>query len=299
MKHLDKLGVFFAVAELGSYTRAAEALDISKSTVSRTVSELEDIVGLKLLNRSSRQLALTEEGRQLYERCQSIANEYEGALKELSDKSQRVSGNLRVCLPTFFGQLLVAPKLPAFLAQYKELKVRVDLRHTTISGIDSRTDLAVIFGELNDSSMIARRIADIPQVICATPQYLDQHPGIVVPEDLRAHNSIVLSLPNIPRAQHWSLQDASSRKIYSVEVNECFATNDTYMAKQVMVNHGGVCVLPTYAVKDELEQGVLNAVLDQYTLPRTPVYAVYHSRIQNSPRITVFLDFLEQLLKTQ
>lgn len=298
MQHIDKLRIFHAVAELGSLTRAADYLGVSKSTVSRTVTALEELLAIKLLHRSARQLTLTDEGEKLLRHCESIAGEYQSALDELAGRNQRVSGRLTVCLPTLVGQLLVAPRMQGFMQRYPDLEVSVDLRHTSLLELDSRTELAVIFGELPDSSMIAKRLAEIGHTVCATPAYLEQFGKPAQPEELVVHNCLLLSLPNIRNANRWLFQHRHSHNKKNITLKQCFSTNDTFMAKQMMLGDAGICALPSYAVAQEIEQGRVVSLLDDYALPTTSIYAVYRSRMKNNTRISVFLEFLQTVLSS-
>ncbi|KEQ16549.1 LysR family transcriptional regulator [Endozoicomonas numazuensis] len=293
MKHLNATAIFQKVAQLGSFSQAANALGIAKSSVSRAIVHLEKECGVALLYRNSRRFSLTEEGARLLSHCDVIVSEYETAMAEINQVANQARGLVRVSIPTAIGQTMIAPELPSFLAQHPELSIDMDLSHTSISQLESGIDLAIIFGSLPDSGMVATKLADISVMTCASPEYLEKKGIPAHPQDLADHELLLMNLPNVQKQSHWLFNDNAGQS-HLVPVSGKLTLNDTIALKNVMLNHGGIVALPPYVIADELAQGKVVRVLANYELPRTPLFAVFHDRARTPPKVRMFLDFIKQ-----
>ncbi|WP_062260040.1 LysR family transcriptional regulator [Endozoicomonas arenosclerae] len=293
MKHLNATAIFQKVAQLGSFSQAASALGIAKSSVSRAIVQLEKECGVALLYRNSRRFSLTEEGGRLLSHCEVIVSEYETAMAEINQVANQARGLVRVSIPTAIGQTMIAPVLPSFLAQHPELSIDMDLSHTSISQLESGIDLAIIFGALPDSGMVATKLADISVMTCASPEYLAKHGTPSHPEDLVEHDLLLMNLPNVQKQSHWLFEDKEGQK-HLVPVAGKLTLNDTIALKNVMLNHGGIVALPPYVIAEELAQGRVIRVLKGYNLPKTPLFAVFHDRARTPPKVRMFLDFVKE-----
>jgi len=185
------MGLFVEVVAAGSFSEAGRRRGLAASSVTRSINALEDQLGVRLLNRSTRKLSLTEAGRLYHERSRRIIAEVEDARLSVSQLEAAPRGTLRMNVPVAFGRLHVAPALPTFLARYPGLQVDLSMTDGFIDLVEEGVDLAVRIGELEDSSLIARRLAPNRRVICASPDYLRQAGVPRVPEDLRTHNCLI------------------------------------------------------------------------------------------------------------
>ncbi|MGI9279203.1 MAG: LysR family transcriptional regulator [Endozoicomonas sp.] len=293
MKYLNATAIFQKVAQLGSFSQAASALGIAKSSVSRAIVQLEKECGVALLYRNSRRFSLTEEGARLLSHCEVIVSEYETAMAEINEVANQARGLVRVSIPTAIGQTMIAPELPGFLARHPELSVDMDLSHTSISQLENGIDLAIIFGTLPDSGMVATKLAEISVITCASPDYLAHKGTPVHPEDLMNHELLLMNLPNVQKQSHWLFQDGKGEN-HLVPVSGNLTLNDTIALKNVMLNHGGIVALPPYVIADDLAQGQVVRVLADYDLPKTPLFAVFHDRARTPPKVRMFLNFIKE-----
>lgn len=295
MKHLNATATFLKVAQLGSFTKAAESLDMAKSSVSRTIAQLERELGVTLLYRNARRFRLTEEGERFRQHCEVIANEYECAIADISQRAEQVKGTVRVNIPSAIGQLMIAPALPDFLQQHPEVSIQLDLSHTTISMLEDWVDMAVIFGNLPDSGMVAQLLAEIPIRLYASQSYLDAAGVPEQPEDLSNHQLLLMSVPNLRRNSQWIFTD-SEAQVHSLSVQGSVTMNDALALKGMMLNGGGIVALPPYLVAKELKSGKVAEVLKGFYLPQVPLYAVFHDRKHTPPKVRQFLTFIRQQL---
>lgn len=296
MEHLNAFAIFAKVAELSSFSKAAESLGLAKSTVSKTITELERAHGLRLLYRSPRHLSLTEEGYRLLQHCQTIELQYDQAVAELNRSAAQARGLVRVSAPQLIGQLMLAHKLPALLEQHLDLAVDLDIRHANITHLADHMDLVIIFGELPDSSMVATRLAEVPIILCASPGYLARHGDISTPEELSAHETLLMTLPNLRRPNEWHFTSKRGKR-FRVNVKSRLSMNDTLALKQAMLHDGGIVAVPPYVVAEELAEGTAIQILADYKLPAVPVFAVFHSRSQMPPKIRTLIEFIRQQIK--
>lgn len=298
MEHLNAFAIFAKVAELSSFSKAAESLGLAKSTVSKTITELEQAHSLRLLYRSPRHLSLTEEGYRLLQHCQTIEQQYDQAVAELNRSAAQARGLVRVSVPQLIGQLMLAHKLPALLEQHPDLTVDLDIRHANITHLADHMDLAIIFGELPDSSMIATRLAEVPIILCASPGYLARHGSPSTPDELSAHETLLMTLPNLRRPNEWHFSDKRGKgkrgKRFQVNVKSRLSMNDTLALKQAMLHDGGIVAVPPYVVAEELAEGTAIQILADYNLPAVPLFAVFHSRSQMPPKIRTLIEFIRQ-----
>lgn len=296
MEHINDMVIFAKVAEHSSFSKAAESLGLAKSTVSKAVAALEQAHTVQLLKRSPRKVSLTEEGRRLYKHCQAFAVEYQKAIGELEQSAAQAHGLLRVSVPLLIGQLMLPGKLPQLLDANPELSVDVDISHTNIDRLEDNTDLAIIFSDLPDSAMIASRLAEMDIVLCASPAYLDKYGTPQTPDELAQHSNLLMTLPNLRRPDFWVLKSRNGRE-HPVRVKSRLAMNDTLALKQAMLTGGGIVAMPMYAINNELANGQAVQILANYSLPKIPVYAVYHSRANMPAKVRIMIAFIREQLQ--
>ncbi len=293
MRPLDNLAamaVFARVVEDRSFTRAAGALGCSKSAVSKAVSQLEDRLGARLLNRTTRRLALTEAGTAYYERAARIlaeAAEADSAVSALQDEPR---GTLRVNAPMTFGQRHLAPAIGAFLKHYPELRLDITLTDRFVDLIGEGYDVAVRIAALPDSSLIAAKLAPNRRVVCASPGYLARAGTPHHPQDLRKHNCFGYTYQ--VTGDSWRFM--GPRGPTTVRVTGTLTANNGEILKAAMREGLGLAPVPTFSVADELKSGELVIVLPDYIDAETSVYAVYPQSRHLSAKVRAFVDFLRQ-----
>lgn len=292
MDNLTDIAIFVKVVESGSFSAAADKLDLSRAAASKSVSRLEERLGARLLNRSTRRLSLTEAGTALYGRSRDAL----AALQEAElavDRLQSVPrGTLRVSGPVYFGVHHLTPVLAEFLERYPDVDADVQLDDRLVNIVEEGFDVAIRVTELKDSSLVSRRLAPCRSVVCASPEYWERRGKPLHPEDLAAHNCFVysnLSSPNV-----WRFIDADDRET-AVHVRGNLRFNNTEMARTAALRGMGVIRLPTFYVGDDLREGRLAPVLPDYRVAfQASIYAVYAARDHLPPKVRAFIDFLAE-----
>ena len=294
MESLSDIAVFVHVVRSGSFTAAAEKLDLSKSVVSKYVTRLEDRLGARLLNRTTRRLSLTEVGQAFFERSQRALCEIEEAEAEVSRLQSEPRGELRLSSPMSFGILHVAPLLPAFQVRYPELTVDMVLDDRKTDLVDEGFDLAIRIGELPDSSLVARRLGPCRQVVCGSPEYFARNGVPQSPEDLADHPALTYRYQDAPA--EWRLVDDEGN-FHQVAINGRLQMNNSLALREALLKGAGVTLTPTFVVGADIKAGRLMAVLADYKALEVSIYAVYPQRKHLSPKVCAFVDFLSDQIK--
>lgn len=284
--------VFSTVVETGSFSRAAEQLQLSPTAASRHVAELEKHLGAQLLQRSTRRINLTGVGADYYDRCRLILADVEEAEAQAATAESQPKGLLRISLPHSFGLRYIAPLMPEFCRRYPELRLEFDFSDRTIDLVEEGVDMALrITGELK-TSLVARKLAPADIVCCASPAYLSRNGLPQHPDDLRSHNCLTYSYA--PTANSWLfLRDGRE---HPVQVKGQLRTNNGDMNRLAAIDGLGIILLPAFMVCDELRSGSLVPVLPGYQLPALSVYAVYLPGARRSARVKVMVEYLWQAL---
>jgi DNA-binding transcriptional LysR family regulator len=292
---LVALRSFVAVVESGSFNRAAELLGASTAAVSRRLSGLESALGVKLLNRTTRQLDLTEAGGLFYADVINIFHSFDEAEERLLQARESVKGTLRLAAPLSFGLQCLSPALPHFLKRYPELKVQLQLEDRITDLVADGIDVAIRIGALKDSTLVATRICDIPRIFCASPDYLQQKGEPEHPLDLSKHNCLHYSL--VSSRQEWRFSDTSTAtaKDQALEVNGSLATNNGEVLQDAAIGGVGIVLLPKFIVRDALLDGRLKAILSTYEPKPYGLYAVRPSRQFTPGKVKVMMEYLTEL----
>lgn len=293
MRKIDNLGgitAFVTTAQQGSFTAAAELLGLTKSAVGKSVGRLEDRLGLKLLQRSTRRLSLTPDGEMFLASCQQAIDILEQAEAELTSHGVTPSGRLRVDLPSAFGRQRILPILLAITRQHPSLLLTVTFSERFVDLIEEGIDLVIRIGELADSSgLIARRLTTQKLVICAAPDYLRQYGEPLQPDDLRQHQCIVGFRRNQPIS--WPLYEANGQMLrYTPPPTHELADGDAMLAAALA--GCGLSQLPRWLVGDALRRGELVEVLADYAGGEMPINAVWPKSRQPLPKIRYVVDEL-------
>jgi DNA-binding transcriptional LysR family regulator len=295
MQHLTDIAIFVKVVELASFTAAAEALETSQPVVSKAVTRLEEKLGARLLNRTTRRLSLTEAGSELYRRSAHALKEIENAEHEVARFQTEPRGTLRVSAPMSFSILHLGPFVHEFLQAHPGISVELHMTDQRVDLIEEGFDLAIRFGRLEDSNLVARKFTSCRQVLCASPAYLAKHGTPERPEDLLEHNCIVYSFMMTPR--EWRLSDAGG-ETHVVPVNGTLHSNNGLVNKAAAIAGTGIVLLPTFYIGEEVKAGVLKPVLCAFRPPEVSMYAVYPERRNLMPKVRTFIDALAERFGT-
>ncbi|AXK81157.1 LysR family transcriptional regulator [Pseudolabrys taiwanensis] len=291
MDRLAALEAFVKVAETQSFSEAARRLRASKSVVSRQIAALEAELGARLFQRTTRSMTLTEAGRGYFERASRILADLEDANLSVTQLQATPRGQLRVNAPMSFGLLHLAPALPDFLARYPEVDVALTMNDRFVDLIDEGFDLAVRVGKLEDSSLVARKLAPVRRTVCASPDYLKARGIPQTPDDLTHHDCLCYS--NLSMAHEWRFVTEKGEP-WPVEVKGRLNVNNGDALKIAALRGLGFVNLPSFIVGSELQAGTLVTVLDTYIPQDAILSAVYpHSR-HLSPKVRAFVDFLAE-----
>lgn len=290
--NLLELTVFARVVSAGSLSAAARELDLSLAVVSKRLSALETRLGVRLLQRTTRRQSLTEEGEAFHARCVRILAEVQEAEAAVSRSRDAVTGVLRVTAARAFGRRRIAPLAVAFRLAHPELNVHLTLTDALVDIVDEGFDLAIRFGSLADSSMIARPLAPNFRVLCAAPSYLARRGLPSEPAALAGHDCIVFGEQP---TREWHFQHPGGP--VSVRVTPAFITNDGEAAHTLALAGGGIVQKSIWDVGDDLGNGRLVRVLADYAIPAAPLQAVYANAQHLAPKVRRFVDFCAEKLK--
>lgn len=289
MNPLSDIAVFVRVVESGSFTRAAESLEISKAAVSKYVTRLEQRLGARLLHRTTRRLSPTEAGQALFARSATALAELAEAEHEVAQFTAKPSGMLRVSAPTYFGTTTLAPELRHFRARYPEVTLDFDLSDRLVDLVKERFDVAVRISTLKDSNLVAMRLAPMPLVTVGAPSYFRRRKPPETPADLAAHDCLGYSIVRTP--EEWRFRSPGGQRI-AVRIRSPIRCNNDFALKQFVLDGLGLAVFPRFFVEQELASGRVLQVLADYPAPELAMHAVYETRRHLLPKVRAFLDFL-------
>ena len=289
---MDRLGaiqVFAQVVESGSFAKAAGKLGLSTSAASRHVADLEAHLQTRLLNRTTRRVSLTESGQAFYERAVQLLADLHEAEQEAGRAAIVPRGTIRLTTSVNFGVRHLAPAIADFLAQHKEVRFDVQLADRVVDLVEEGFDLAVRVGTAGAGNLVARKLGETRLVPCASPLYLSAHPPPKTPEDLAAHNCFTYEYVT-PR-NVWRFQDAEGRE-RAVRVTGTLHSNNGDLLAEAAVRGAGIVFEPAFIVGPDVRAGRLVPLLQEYTPPPVPIYAVYPSRKHLSAKVRRFVEFL-------
>lgn len=293
MDRFDEMQAFAAVVDAGSFVRAAEALQVSKTAVSRLVGDLESRLGVRLLHRTTRKLSLTVEGEAFHARCKDLLADVEEAEAEVTSRSDEAVGLLRLNVPVSFGLLHLAPLWPAFMAQHSKVTLDVTLADRIVDLVEEGYDVAVRIARLPSSSLVSRRLTSTRMVLCASPEYLRRQGAPAHPADIALHT--VFSYTLLVAGEHWTFEGPEGP--VSVKVTSRMRSNSGDTCCAAALQHQGIVLQPSFMVSTHLHSGALVEVLPAYRSFELGVYAVYASRKHLTPKVRVLVDFLVQAFR--
>jgi DNA-binding transcriptional LysR family regulator len=295
---LSSLRVFVQVVESGSLSATARARHIAVSSIARQVKALEDSLGTRLLNKTTRRQSLTEAGRMFYDRAKLIIDTYDRAKRDVASFQDAAKGVIRVYLRTSVASAVIVPALPQFLAENPQVTLDLTLGDEHINLLKLHIDVAVFLGNLNDSSMIARRLSPSRRVVCGSPEYFKRHGIPKVPTDLSAHNCLIYRADRY--SEHWHFSSATEK--INVPIRGNLITSSAAALLAASLAGLGIMVAQKWMVAGALNSGQLTQVLPSYTVSPTDddtaLYAVYPHGRGLAPKERAFIDFLIRLFKS-
>lgn len=286
MDTFGTMPVFVAVVESGGFSSAARKLGVSKSAVSKRITQLEDKLGVQLLYRTTRRLNLTEAGEHYFAnavKAMAYAREAEDSVTQLQATPQ---GRLRINIPMSFGRLHIAPLIPEFIELYPGVHVDMVMDDRIVDLVENGFDIAIRGGDLPDSTLIARKLAPIRNVLCASPAYIVQHRMPRTPADLAEHNCLLFSYS----ASEWSFSKQGEAK--TVRVSGRYQVNNSEALREALLQGIGIARIPTFVVGLDIMEGRLVEVLSEYQMPTKMLYALFLKRQHLPAKVRVFIDFV-------
>jgi DNA-binding transcriptional LysR family regulator len=287
MEGFGAIQVFVAVVENSGFSAAARTLGISKSAVSKRINQLEAHLGVRLLHRTTRKLSLTEAGERYFEHAAqalTAAGQAEDAVTELQGEPQ---GNLKISSPMSFGRLHVAPLIPKLLQRYPKLQIDLVMDDRKVDLVAGGFDVAIRAGNLPTSTLIARKLAPLRQVLCASPDYIDRYDRPGTPAELSSHNCLLYSYSS--DANEWTLIGEGGPE--TVTVSGSYQVNNSEALLEALREGIGIGRLPTFVAGPDLKTGRLVKLFESYSLPDFTIYAVFPERQYLPAKVRAFLDF--------
>ncbi len=288
MLDLNTVPVFLAVIEKNSFSGAAKALGLSKSAVSKRVSALEAELGVKLLQRSTRKLHLTEAGERYVTAAEAAMRSLQEAEATATDLQSKPQGLLRVHAPMSFGRVHVTSLLPDFLTAYPQMQVHLEMSDNWAEMIEGNFDLAIRAGNLPDTNLISRKLCDLKSTLCASPDYLKHKDAPLVPQDLRDHNCLTSTHLMLEREWHFE----SGGNVQSVRISGQLSVNNSDALRETLIKGFGIGRLPTFIAGRDIADGRLVPVLSNYNMPSIPLHALYPDKHLLPAKGRVFLDYV-------
>jgi DNA-binding transcriptional LysR family regulator len=295
MDKLSGMRAFVKVLEHGSFSEAARSLRLSRSAVSKYVMELEQELGVQLLNRTTRRTSPTENGRAYYDRAQAILADVDEADLAVTRLQAEPRGQLRINAPMSFGTLHLGPALADFMEKYSELQIQLTLSDEQIDAMQEGFDVTLRVAELASSSLIARRLLSVERVFCASPAYIQRRGAPEHPRDLRNHDC--LSYGFLATGNQWKLTGPDGEHFVSVPWRLC--ANNAQVLSEAALKGRGIALLPTFIAGAALDAGALVPVLPDYHAPEIALYAIYPPTRHLSLKVRLFIDFLVEWFSTR
>jgi len=283
---------FARVAELGSFTAAARALSLTTSAVTKSVTRLEEGLGLQLLHRTTRRMHLTETGAEFYERCRDILQDLETAENAAREKNLQPRGSVRVALPPSFGRRTVIPALESFYERYPEVTLDLCLKHQTANPIDGGYDLVVHSGRLADSRLINRILVRGSQKTVASPRYIERHGMPQSPTDLQEHNCIVGGF-----GANWHFRGPDGQD-QVIRVAGKLVTDSGDILREAAVAGLGISQATWWIFRDDINSGALIPMLEDFEIEADPISIVFPAHRRTPAKVRAVVDFLLQITRS-
>lgn len=295
MDRLDRYRVFTRVIETRSFTRAADTLRMPRSSVSTAIADLEARLGTRLLNRTTRAVAPTDEGEEFYERCLAVLAEAEEMEAMFRAAAGATEGRIRVDAPGRIGRLVIAPALPGFLARWPGIRVELGMTDRAVDLVGEGVDVALRVGPLPDSGLRARRVGAIAQINVASPGYLAAHGTPRAPAELDRHWQVAYASPSTGRVADWEWREAGRSRARPVPWRVSANSAEGYIA--CALAGMGLIQIPAYDVAGHVAAGALVEVMPDHRPEALPMHLLFPGNPRGTRRLTAFADWLEDLLR--
>jgi LysR family transcriptional regulator for bpeEF and oprC len=293
MNKLQAMQVFVRVVETGGITRAADSLRMPKASATTLIQQLEAELGVKLLNRTTRSVSVTTDGAAYYPRCVAILAEVRETEESLAQRHGSPEGRLRVEVPTLMARLVIVPALPVFFARYPDIELQLGCSERRADLIEEGIDCAVWSGELEDSTLIARRVGQLYFGTCAAPSYLAAHGEPHHPDDLTAHRCINHFSPHTAKIFDWVFAKNGMRIQTTLRGHIALDDENSYVAA---AEAGlGIAQIPAFVLKEAMERGSLELLLGDWFPEPAPLNVVYPENRHLSSKTRVFVDWVAEL----
>ena len=295
----DKLGsivAFVRVAELGSFANAGKALGISSSAVSKSVARLEQRLGLRLFQRTTRALSLTEDGRLFFQKCERILKELEDAEGSMRERAETPTGVLKIELPAALGRMKIAPALGLLTRRYPELRVEASFDDQLTDLIEVGLDAVVRIGEPRDTRLMVRRVGTVQYIVCGAPSYIQARGEPRTPRDLGRFDCVTrVPRGNGPKAS-WKFASPENGEVFEQEVTGTLSFDSNDVILDAGLAGTGLVQLHTYMAEPFLKSGRLIQVLTEYAAMGPPISVLFPSNRHLAPKVRVFIDFVADVL---
>lgn len=288
MDRFKLMKLFVRIVETGSFSAVARELDMLQPSVSKHMNMLEQSLGVRLLNRTTRKISLTDAGREYFERCQRIIDDVNELETEVLGLQNKPTGTLRISSPVAFGQIYMLPLLLSFRNQFSGMGIDISLDDRYADLVQEGFDAAIRFGELEDSQLVARHIGSSARVCVASASYLSKNGTPQIPNELKNHNCITYTHLF---SSVWPFRDAKG--LVSIKVAGNFRANSGYAIRDAVMNDVGIALVPALLVKDEIESGTLVSILNDYAPDPIRITAVYPSTRLTPRKVKLFVDFIK------
>lgn len=288
MDKLDAMLAFTKVVSSGSFAEAGRQLGLTRSAVSKGVIELEQVLGARLLDRTTRQVNPTEVGLAYYERCLSILAQIEETELQVSRLHEEPRGTLKLNAPMSFGIMHLGDAVADFMGKYPDLNLELSLNDRFIDPIEEGYDVTIRIADLKDSSLIARKLGPSRRVLAAAPSYIEKHGVPSLPADLKEH--ACLNFGQTTQLQKWSLRDGED--VITVPINSSLCSNNGDVLREAAIAGRGITKLPTFFIGEDIKQGKLKVVLPDNPPTSLGLYALYAPNKYMAAKTRVFIDFL-------
>ena len=280
----DGISEFVNVAETDSFTQAAKKLGLSTAQVSRQVNALEQRLNIKLFYRTTRKVSLTEEGQVFYQHCRGVLDGLDAAERAITNLQLKPQGKIKLTAPVTYGEQQVLPLVNNFMMQYKDIEITAYLSNQQVDLVDEGFDLAIRLGKLSDSTMMAKKLADRTNYVCASPAYLDKFGIPHSLSELDKHSCL------LGTRDYWHFNDTGKEK--NIRVAGKLRCNSGFGLVDAALKGLGIIQLPDYYIKEHLSNGSLITLLDNYKVPDEGIWAIYPQNRHLSPKIRLLVEYL-------
>lgn len=295
MDKLNCMQAFCCVVEEGGFSAAGRKMGVSKVLISRYVAALEDDLNIRLLHRTTRKMSVTSDGRMYHEQCVRLLKDYHSLDDFIKGRHKSAQGRFKIAVPSeSFTEHYLMPAFTQFLKQHPKVNLEIDISDQYKDIVGEGFDLAIRIGELDDSTLIAKKVADTKLLLCASTAYLEQYPPIEAPEALAEHTIIADS--NFRNTQHWKL--TRQAETFDMKTDHRVSVNSSLIVASCLKNELGIGICPYFMVHDEIAKGKLVPVLPDWDLKSCGMYAVYSHRKHLSPKVNLFVKILTEYFQT-